>query len=45
MSLSDEEAYNEIENLVSQDDSFSDVPQELMETKHSIWEKVLNEGD
>jgi len=45
MPLSDEEASNKIKSLISQDESFSDVPKELMQAKHSIWEQVLNQSN
>jgi len=45
MGLSNEEARDKIKNLLSQNEPFSDVSEELMQAKHSIWEQVLDECD
>ncbi len=45
MSLSDKEAHDRIKDLVSRNESFSDVDKELMQAKHSTWEQVLNKAN
>ncbi|KKL76268.1 hypothetical protein LCGC14_2046590 [marine sediment metagenome] len=34
-----------IRKIISQGASFSDVPQELMQAKHSTWERLLNQDN